>query len=157
MTNEQNLCYKILLEQSRNFIFIRRNEPLIPSLKMKAPNYLLKFVGIGLIVYAVSFIANPLLLAKMIGFTHHSPNTLVEITAFYGGLELGLGIYFIWTSLKSERYYIGLMSFFFAFFAAGIFRLIGIFLYGFEDPSQPIVSAIEILLPLYGLYLARKI
>jgi hypothetical protein len=124
---------------------------------MKAPSILLKIVGFGLLIYAVSFIFNPLLLAKMIGFTHHSPNTLVEITAFYGGLELGLGVFFIWASLNSNRYFLGLMCFFFAFFAAGIFRLIGIILYSFEDPSQPIVSAIEILVPLYGYYLARRI
>jgi len=61
---------------------------------MKASKILLRIVGVGLIVYAVSFIINPLLLADMVGFTHHSPNTLVEITAFYGGLELGLGIFF---------------------------------------------------------------
>lgn len=124
---------------------------------MKAPSILLKIAGFGLLVYAVSFIYNPLLLADMIGFKHRSPNTLVEITAFYGGLELGLGIFFIWTSLKPERFYIGLMCFFFGFFSAGIFRLIGILLYGFEDPSQPIVSAIELLVPLYGLYLAQKV
>ena len=124
---------------------------------MKAAPILLKIVGIGLIVYAVSFIYNPLLLADMIGFKHHSPNTLVEITAFYGGLELGLGIFFLWSSLQKERFYIGLMCFFFAFIAAGIFRVIGILLYGFEYPSQPIVSGVEIVLPLYGYYLANQV
>ncbi len=124
---------------------------------MKAPSILLRVVGIGLFVYAISFIYNPLLLAEMIGFKHHSPNTLVEITAFYGGLELGLGIFFVWASLKPERYYMGLMSFFFAFLSAGIFRVVGIIVYGFEDPSQPIVSVIEILVPLYAYYLSKKL
>lgn len=123
---------------------------------MKASKILLRIVGVGLIVYAVSFIINPLLLADMVGFTHHSPNTLVEITAFYGGLELGLGIFFLWASMRKERIYIGLMCFSISFLAAGILRAIGIFIYGFEDPSQPIVSVIEILLPLYGFLLTKK-
>ena len=109
-------------------------------------------MGFGLFVYAVSFIHNPLLLAEIIGFKHHSPNTLAEITAFYGGLELGLVIFIVWSSLKPERYYLGLMSFFFAFLSAGIFRVVCIIAYGFEDPSQPVVSVIEILVPLYVYY-----
>ena len=124
---------------------------------MKAPGILLKAVGIGLLVYAASFIFNPLLLAEMVGFKHLSPNTLVEITAFYGGLELGLGLFFIWASLQPERHYLGLMCFVFAFLAAGILRVCGILAYGFEDPSQPVVAAIEILVPLYAYVLSKKL
>ena len=124
---------------------------------MKASKILLRIVGIGLMIYAVSFIYNPLLLGEMIGFTHHSPNTLVEITAFYGGLELGMGVFFLWTSMRKERYYMGLMCFSICFLAAGIFRLIGIILYGFEDPSRPIVAGIEIVLPIYGFILTKKL
>lgn len=124
---------------------------------MKAPSILLKAVGIGLLVYAASFIYNPLLLAEIVGFKHHSPNTLVEITAFYGGLELGLGLFFIWALLKPERHYLGLMCFVFAFLAAGILRVCGILAYGFEDPSQPVVAAIEILVPLYAYVLSKKL
>jgi hypothetical protein len=124
---------------------------------MKAPGILLKAVGIGLLVYAASFIYNPLLLAEMVGFKHHSPNTLVEITAFYGGLELGLGLFFIWASLQPERHYLGLMCFVFAFLVAGILRVCGILAYGFEDPSQPVVAAIELLVPLYAYVLSKKL
>jgi hypothetical protein len=124
---------------------------------MKAPGILLKAVGIGILVYAASFIYNPLLLAEMVGFKHHSPNTLVEITAFYGGLELGLGLFFIWASLQPERHYLGLMCFVFAFLTASILRVFGILVYGFDDLSQPVVAAIEILVSLYAYVLTKKL
>ena len=40
-----------------------------------------------LAVYAFAFLVTPELLGDLVGFTHYSPNTLVEITAFYGGLN----------------------------------------------------------------------
>jgi hypothetical protein len=70
---------------------------------------------------------------------------------------MGLGIFFLWSPLQKERFYIGLMCFFFAFIAAGIFRIVGMALYGFEDPSQPIVSGVETVIPLYGYYLAIQV
>jgi hypothetical protein len=73
-----------------------------------------------------------------------------------GSLQ-GLGILLVWASLKPERYYLELMSFFFAFLSAGIFRLVDIIAYGVEDPSQPIVSVIEILVPLYAYYLSKNL
>ena len=119
--------------------------------------YFLLLIGIILNVYAVSFFINPMLLGEMVGFSAHSPNTYVEITAFYGGLEFGLGLYFIWSALKAERYDSGLMTVFLLFFMAGLSRLCALLYYGFEDPSQPIVSVVEIVFSFLAIWFRRKI
>lgn len=105
--------------------------------------------------YAIGFLIYPELLGQLVGFTHHSPNTLVEVTAFYGGLELGLAAFLLWSAADNNRIYFALMMIFFVFLAAGIARLFGIIRFGFEDPSQPIVTALEIIWSLISVWLAR--
>ena len=125
---------------------------------MKTVKYFLIVNGIILLAYSISFFVKPELLGQLVGFTHHSPNTLVEITAFYGGLELGIALFLIWSSLKNERQYLGLMAFTIIFFCAGIARLYGIMRFGFDmDYSQPIVTGVEITFSLLGFFLAKKL
>ncbi len=107
--------------------------------------------------YAVAFLIFPELLGQLVGFTHHSPNTLVEVTAFYGGLELGLAIFLLWSAAEKQRVYFALMMVFFVFLSAGIARLFGIIRFGFEDPSQPIVTILEIGWSFISLWIARNI
>lgn len=117
---------------------------------------LLRASGIILSIYAISFFIFPELLGQLVGFTHHSPNTLVEVTAFYGGLELGIAIFLFWSAADKSRMPFALMMIFFVFMAAGIGRLIGIIRFGFEDPSQPIVTILEIGWSLVSLWMARN-
>lgn len=117
---------------------------------------LLRASGIILSVYAISFLIFPELLGELVGFKHHSPNTLVEVTAFYGGLELGIAIFLFWSATDKDRMPFALMMIFFVFMAAGIGRLIGIIRFGFEDPSQPIVTILEIGWSLVSLWMARN-
>ena len=116
----------------------------------------LRISAVILSVYAISFLVFPELLGQLVGFTHHSPNTLVEVTAFYGGLELGLAIFLLWSAADKNRLYIASMMVFFVFIAAGIARLVGILRFGFEDPSQPIVTILEIGWSLISLWIARN-
>lgn len=116
----------------------------------------LRISALILSIYAIGFLIYPELLGQLVGFTYHSPNTLVEVTAFYGGLELGLAIYLLWSSAKNSRIYFALMMIFFVFLAAGLARLFGIIRFGFEDPSQPIVTILEIGWSLISVWLARK-
>ena len=123
---------------------------------LKTTKYFLIFSGIVLLAYALTFLFSPTTLGEIVGFTHHSPNTLVEVTAFYGGLELGMALFFIWSALDAERYKIALVAYTFIFLCAGLARLMGIFLYGFEDPSQPIVTGVEIIFSIFAWWLSSK-
>jgi hypothetical protein len=108
-----------------------------------------------LAVYAFAFLVTPELLGDLVGFTHYSPNTLVEITAFYGGLELGMAIFLMWSAADKSRVRYALMMLFFVFLTAGVARLFGIIRFGFEDPSQPIVTALEIAWAFIAIWMAR--
>ncbi|WP_417589397.1 DUF4345 domain-containing protein [Owenweeksia hongkongensis] len=123
----------------------------------KLTKRLLIFIGIVLFIYALTFLVRPQTLGEIIGFTETSPNALVEVMAFYGGLELGLSLFFFWSSLKSERYQIALTVFIIVFLCAGVSRLLGIILYGFEDPSQPIVTAVELAFPAFAWWIRQKL
>lgn len=115
----------------------------------------LRVSALILSVYAVAFLIYPELLGKLVGFTHHNPNALVEVTAFYGGLELGLAIYLTWSAANEDRMYYALMMVFFVFMAAGIARIVGIIRFGFEGPSQPIVTILESCWSLISVWMAR--
>lgn len=107
-------------------------------------------------IYAFAFLVKPSLLGLLVGFSHHSPNTLVEVTAFYGGLELGIAIYLLWSTKTIYRTRHALMMVFFVFLTTGLARLFGIFRFGFEDPSQPLVAALEIGWSLIAFWMANK-
>lgn len=113
--------------------------------------------GMILLIYSVVFIIKPQMLGSLVGFTAHSPNALVEVTAFYGGLEFGLATFLIWSAFRESRLKPALVLFVFAFLAAGVARLAAIFLYGFDDPSQPSVAALEISFSLVAFWLKTKL
>jgi hypothetical protein len=108
-------------------------------------------------VYAISFLIYPQLLGELVGFTHYSPNTLVEVTAFYGGLELGMAVFMFWASFNEDRFHVALMMIFFVFLIAGLARLVGIIRFGFEDPSQPIVTGLEIVWSFISYWMAKRL
>ncbi|MDR9419235.1 DUF4345 family protein [Gracilimonas sp.] len=117
----------------------------------------LRVSALILMAYALSFIVYPQLLGELVGFTHMNPNTLVEVTAFYGGLELGIAIFLLWSAAREERLYFALMMVFFVFMAAGLARLFGVIRFGFEGPSQPVVTVLEIGWGFLSYWLAGKI
>ncbi|MEQ8525662.1 DUF4345 domain-containing protein [Gracilimonas sp.] len=123
----------------------------------KIAKYFLILSGAVLLTYALTFLFSPTTLGEIVGFTHHSPNTLVEVTAFYGGLEFGMAVFFIWSGLDKDRFQLALTAYTFIFLSAGIARFIGILLYGFEDPSQPIVTGVEIIFSLFAWWLKGKL
>lgn len=160
-------CAPLLIRQGRavlvSFPFAASSQPQssfiysvnFASTFQKKGTVLLRVSAVVLTAYAVAFLINPMLLGKLVGFTHQSPNTLVEVTAFYGGLELGMALFLFWSSLEPARVRCGLMMVFFVFLCAGLARLLGVSLYGFEDPSQPIVTGLEIIWSLVAAWMAR--
>lgn len=55
-----------------------------------------------------------------------------EIRAFYGGLEIGLGVFLLWSQMRAERIHVGLMAALLTVGATGTGRLLGVALEGFE-------------------------
>lgn len=106
---------------------------------------------------ATTFLIMPELLADRVGFTHHSPNTWVEVTAFYGGLELGIALYLLWCTKSKYRARHALMMIFIVFFTIGLARFFGVIRFGFEGFGQPVAAGIEIGWALIAYWFAKKI
>lgn len=123
----------------------------------KPSQWFLSLNALILAAYALAFLINPALLGKLIGFTSQSPNTLVEVSAFYGGLELGLAAFLFWSSLHTARLSFALTLFLVVFLTTGLCRALGLARFGFADPSQPIVTAIEIIFSLTAAWLNRSL
>ena len=85
------------------------------------------------------------------------PNAYIEIRAFYGGLELGIALYLIWSARAAQRTPYALMMFGLVFFPAGAARAWGVLQYGATGPSQPLVAAIEVVGASAALWLARAL
>jgi hypothetical protein len=122
----------------------------------KSTKYFLIINGIILLSYAIVFLIKPVTLGEIVGFTQHSSNTFVEVMAFYGGFEFGLGTFFIWSAFNTNRFKPALTAFILIFLCAGIARLIGLSQHGFDGPSQPVVSGIEISFSVFALWLRKS-
>ena len=99
----------------------------------------LMYLGFGII-----FIINPSFLENAYIFSNH-PTGLMEIRAFYGGLEIGLGLillYSIKTDRSLQKAALCLLSSILFFTILG--RVIGVFLDGIEGYYLWIALIIEI-------------
>ncbi|MES2746835.1 MAG: DUF4345 domain-containing protein [Bacteroidota bacterium] len=109
--------------------------------------------GIILITYGLVFLINPTILGRLVGFTYNNSNAMIEVMAFYGGLKIGIGCFFIWCAFDDNRHKMALAAFTIIFLATGIARGIGYLQFGDEDPIQLIISGIELSFCLFAFCL----
>lgn len=127
-----------------------------PKLDRFARGFLLAS-AIVLLAYALPFLIAPKLLGQLVQVEYVGPNAYVEIRAFYGGLELGIALYLLWSAQAAQRAPYALMMFGLVFFPAGAARAWGVLQYGATGPSQPIVAVIEMVGASLALWLARAL
>lgn len=82
---------------------------------------------ITLVLGVYSFFA-PASIAQMVGLGPIAPGGTTEIRAFYGGLEIGIGLYWILTAIKPAITRAGLYSMVFVWGAVALTRGIGVLL-----------------------------
>jgi hypothetical protein len=97
---------------------------------MKAfPTVVLALCALGFLGFGVWMLLDPAALEK-IGIGTSSKVGLVELRAFYGGMEIGLGLFLGLCLLKPEWQVAGLWLVLLANGGAGLARLLGVFLSG---------------------------
>ncbi len=121
-----------------------------------AAKWFLLAVGVVLCCYAVPFLHSPELLGRLVELEYTGPNAYVEIRSFYGGLELGMAVFFICAALRPPMRHTALVAFALIFGCAGAARAWGVVEYGFSDPSQPVVAGIELAAAGVAVWLARR-
>jgi hypothetical protein len=73
-----------------------------------ARGYLLIF-GLGVAVLGVIYAVAPSILTDPSGFGDLAPEALTDLRATYGGLQIGFGLFLVWTAIEQSRHRVGLV------------------------------------------------
>ena len=107
--------------------------------------------------YALAFLARPDLLGRLVELDYRGPNAYAEVRAFYGGLELGLALFFGWAALHPPAVRTALIAFALLFGCAGVARAWGMAEFGLSGPTQPAAAAVEVVTAALAGWLARRV
>jgi hypothetical protein len=135
------------------------SEAPAPSPHAKTTRLVLLAIGAGFVAFGVAFLLAP---AKVAGFADLSTtgkNGLIELRAFYGGIELGLGAYFAIAALRSSWHVPALWAAFMAMLGVVGARIYGISVEGSAGAMIYVFLAVEIaalVLAVFGLAKTRQ-
>ncbi len=102
--------------------------------------------GLSLVAFGVMFLAAPLATMAMAGIVLEGAVAATELRAFYGGLELALGLVVVACALDRARWRDGLALTFAIFAGIGLSRLAGMIASGADTPFLRFALATELAL-----------
>ncbi len=98
------------------------------------------------VAFGVGFVIAPEFLSKLItGAAPNAMNALTDMRATYGGMALGIGVFFGLCARKSSFTYMGLMASWLVFSSIAVSRLIGIIVDGSPNVFMLILLVAELL------------
>ena len=109
---------------------------------MSLPRLSLRLTALVFAAFGVSLLVRPELMGKL-GVELASPTGFTEIRAFYGGLELGLALFFAIASTRDEWLHPALFAQAVALGTLLLARLAGIVVDGTAEPVMLLFAAIE--------------
>lgn len=115
--------------------------------------------GLLLAGYGVYCLINPMVLGDLTGLVIATPTALIEIRAMYGGLELALGVYFIFSAILPETTRQGLFCLFLCLGSLAIARAAGLFADGGDNGYNAgalVYESVSAVLALVALLLLRS-
>lgn len=98
----------------------------------------------------------PQSLAEAVGWTLGGANAKVEVRAFYGGLEIGIGLFLLGCALRRAQVDLGLWAVAWMIGGAGLARGAGILLDGREGWIMPAFTAAELIAAAAALLLIGR-
>jgi hypothetical protein len=109
------------------------------------PRAFLFLIALTFLGFGTWGLLQPESLASAVGWTLEGANARVEVRAFYGGLELGIGIFLCGCALRRARVDLGLWAVAWMTGGAGLARGAGLLLDGREGWVMPGFVAVELL------------
>ncbi len=93
--------------------------------------------GIGLmsVAFGMAYLVSPVSMLELTGGSASAPAAITDIRATYGGLQLGLGVFLLWSVLASERVPSALLALSLVAGATGGCRLLGVVVDGGFGPT----------------------
>jgi hypothetical protein len=113
----------------------------------------------GFVAFGVAFLLAPAKVAAVADLTTHGKNGLIELRAFYGGIELGLGLFFGVSALRPAWHVPALWAAFLTLGGVVGARIYGISVEGSAGAMIYVFLAVEIAglcLAVFGLAKTQK-
>ena len=88
----------------------------------------LALAALGFIAFGLQWLARPVVMAQPLGITLGNGDATSDARAVYGGMELGLGVFFVYCLLSARRRTLGLAGATLVMLGLGLSRLLGIVL-----------------------------
>ena len=102
------------------------------GLNMKWARILLVAVGLAFTPYGVLSLISPQSVANYTGMTLPNPSALTEVAGMYGGLQIGLGLFFFFLASRKSTVPTGLTILMVLLGSLALGRAYGLFAYGFS-------------------------
>lgn len=113
----------------------------------------LVFIGLTFIVFGVWLLLDPEVLTRLIGLKMETVSARTEIRAFYGGLELGIGVFLLGCAMFRNGLKSGLGLVACTLGGAGVARLVSLVQDGREGWQMALITVLEIGATLLALIL----
>jgi hypothetical protein len=107
---------------------------------------------LGIVVFL-----NPAASAETISLTPETSAGMLEFITVYGGLELSLGLWWIFTALHSKRLVAGLQLAFFLHLGLGLTRLVALFFWPSPDLWTLLSLSAEVVVAVSAGLLLRSL
>ena len=93
--------------------------------------------GIGLmsVAFGMAYLVSPVSMLELTGGSASTPAAATDVRATYGGFQLGLGAFLIWSALASQRVASALLALSLIAGAIGGCRLLGVLIDGGFGPT----------------------
>ena len=122
----------------------------------KVSTILLSLHGLMFLFFGIIFLIDPVKSSEFIYLKLLSVAAKVEITAMYGGLNLGLGLFFLICVSKKELLKAGLLSSALVLLGLGLTRSVAILSYGSTERMMIFFAIVEIIWGSLFIYLFKN-
>ncbi len=102
---------------------------------MSLGSVLLWATGLMSVAFGMAYIVSPTSMVELTGGVAPTPAAATDVRATYGGLQLGLGAYLLWSALAPERFPSALLALSLIAGAVGGSRLVGVLVDGGLGPT----------------------
>ncbi|MGH9201069.1 MAG: DUF4345 domain-containing protein [Vicinamibacterales bacterium] len=110
---------------------------------MTAWRLVLVIIGMSFFGFGAAFLAYPGDMASVVSIALVNASARTDVRAVYGGMELGIGVFFLTCAMRRDFVRVGLFAAACVLVAMATSRFVGLLLDGFWQPLQLFVMLLE--------------
>lgn len=110
---------------------------------MTAWRLVLVIIGMSFVGFGLAFLSYPGDMAALVSIALVDAGARTDIRAIYGGMELGIGVFFLACAMRRDFVRVGLFASACVLIGMATARFVGLLLDGFWQPAQLLFMLIE--------------